>query len=277
MSITINGFRFNLSTFDDISAHMDAWRTYVRKDAVTKAAQWLADDVTDTLDLAAVTGRAPVPENPLAKAGERWDEMQKDIRLNRRHPEVDYEFVVHVYPWRGSFYGVVVTEQRDWREKFKAEPWVQEFSWWSDSEPRRPVPKSRWRRREKVWRGIFDDFRSRPSFGDVGCTFRLHVDWPLTARPSWRQVLAEIPSYEDRLDRIALSEARDQKWKELAKASGLGEDGPPRDMIRLVIQAQGWSHTEEARPTIAQKREEASRVLAPEITPAMLLGWDPEE
>ena len=165
MSIKVyNGFRFTTNDFVEIHNHLMAWRAELDRRHLESLAKLMANLAVSFLDEATVfpeefaRGRAKAEHktlSPFLHAECTVLKLQQMVRAeHRRIPFIDFEFYVTLIPFEGRVYGMVVTEQGEWQDLWRQQPFVEEFGYWDNVDPLEDVDEADWNERGRIWEAI---------------------------------------------------------------------------------------------------------------------------
>lgn len=170
-------------------------------------------------------GSVPAWEAPLDWAASMIVGDLRDLAKGTRNPEIDWQCDVVFLPHGKETYGVVITEQSEWFDLWLARSGAKEFAYWdhTDSLPN-GVTGEEWEHRRDVWTSILAPSWSPGALGvTVQCGVRSGAV-PPKMRPGTKSIEADLPSSEQRVERIvedrilkevvAALEKGDPQWEE---------------------------------------------------------------
>lgn len=244
-------WNFKFSTPDLLECYylVSGLRDRIRELSRQQTALVVVREVVQRIDRAAINGRnlgasvlTEVHREVLARQRKISETMHRD-------PEVDFEFKVHLYPFRDSVYGQVTTEQSSWAREVLDQPWAIDFSYWDGGDRPRDVPQGEWDVRGATWDLIYDQDQSKSPNG-AG----LIVD--MTISPYYfltdDEILAVLPDQDSRAQGQAHSEALDQyAGPRIAEI----ENPSMSDYHRIYMDAESWIATDEGVASLAERRE----------------------
>jgi hypothetical protein len=262
MSYSWDGFRIDARGMDAALDVVDLFRPR----ALDLLRQWnaalLAGHAAALIDRSAARGEAP-PRAPLSEAwGAVQDRRTRIIREELRDPEVDPEFRLTIMRGGHAVYGLIATEQPEWRAAWHDHPGVSDFSWWNGTDRPDDVSAEEWELRGETLRSLMPD--SWPA----GHGLVVHLT-PRYVRSTPEEVLAAIPSMKVRRTRTALDLATSRRMRDR-----LGE--PPYeqgDLLAEASSAMSWISSPEGTST---RDRIADELDLPVIDMTTLLGFDPQ-
>jgi hypothetical protein len=270
-----NGFR--LAHSDLLRAHDEimAWRRELDALHRQKVVDYLARTCIGILDRYACDPSSAAEHHgnsPLSSAYETLFERQKRIRTEQsRDPEVDFGFQMALMPFEGRVYGIVYTEQRDWLEAWMAKPFVEPFPYWNNTDRPDTVREDEWNERARIWHEI-----TERAVGRVPAMAGFTVDCTLDAHALCRHedVLARIPSFENRLARISFNIAVNERVR--AELEKRPDEEARRSFVAIFMRASDWVKGEEGAASLQAVRERCRALLKREITMDDLLAELPK-
>jgi hypothetical protein len=254
-----DGFKFGTTDMDAVRSHIDAWKNELVKLHHRWLAALHADMAVAMVDEAATTTesrhRGKVPLEAVRK---EIHDRQKEIVTSRlRDPEVDHEFVVSVFTHETGYYGIVGTERRAWLDEWLKSNFIEDFSYWNNTDRLDGMDADEWERRHAVWKSLASTDQIR-----FDCTVR-------DAVVTDAEVVAAAPDFETRTSREArrLAEMREFESRESTSRPEGDETGDARfqRLILIASRMSSWLNTEEGRDA----REVASLHVREKIRPVI--------
>src|SRR3546814_10315192 len=117
----------------------------------------------------------------------------------RRVPQVDFDFEMTLHPFKGRVYGIAFSEQSDWLAAWMQKPGVEPFAYWDHTDPDEGLSRAEWRRRGRIWSAILDRNGGTPAMSG----FTAQCTPPHAPSPKPAEVVRQVASFEDRLNRVA--------------------------------------------------------------------------
>lgn len=257
------GFRFADPDLASIMGLLQSWHGEIQDLAYAATIAFLANRCANEIDKAVLKGR-PCPR-PYEEAASAF--LARCARVEREgvsDPQVDFSFSVTILPHEGAAYGLVVTEQARWAERFMLSRGVEPYAYWTGGDEDRPrdVQPQEWAARGELWEAIV---RKDPAFR-ISTSGIVH-DFPrLIDFPSAEEVAGAMPSFEDRLRRYARESTIERRM------AALDREGVP--LATAMLAAVEWSSTEDGRLDALRAREAMRSTLRPALTLADVLGED---
>ncbi len=207
-TVIAHGFRFRTSDFSEVDAFVRTLRTTYRKKAEDAFARKLADDAIAIVDAAATAGfRSKISEDlsknatsPMAAAWDNYKEIRSE-RIDRGYRSVDYDFSVQMVVMfhDGQFYGLLFTEQSDWRKEIFDLPLIEHLPYWNNTDPPSGVSDEAWRARGDLWDAVLGP-AGIPSEAGFTATI-VNQKWMLA--PALDVLVASVPDFDQRVNRVA--------------------------------------------------------------------------
>lgn len=163
------------------------------------------------------------------------DERRKLAGSSYRNPTYDFGFVVHFVPdaRTRSIYGVVSCEHSEWLEAWMAQPFVEPYAYWDNTDRDDDVPAAEWRRRRSAWNRLVP-------------TTSLSEGW----------MLAEMTHphlFADLVQLVEMQPTEDERRRIIAADRAIAEDVARRGgdaSIESVMKAMGALGTPEGRARV---------------------------
>ena len=270
-----NGWRMLDTTLDEAVKKIQAFRRDIAERADALAAERVARIITEAIDEKALRAwrDKPLAEDHLHSIDEVWQsilERQKKIKDTMgRDPTVDFEVTMNIYPLRGDVLGIIHTEQNDWEKAWFGSDGVEFYGYWNNTDRPEETSDAEWLQREQDWDGVLARW-SAPA-DTTGATAAIHDG--SVEMPSIEDIMACIPSFEDRLKRNAKAVLRGKRME----AALFGKD-PSKLSISVFVsvdmKTSDHFKTKEGQAELAKEEELLIDILPAKITPDMLLGGD---
>lgn len=273
-----NGFKFKSSDMIDIHTAIMDFRMELEALHLRALAELYAKLAVQMIDKAAMVPGKHAGESPLVKAWENVITRQKEIKkTGGRDPDVDFDFSLSILPFRGEVYGIVYTEKSAWRDLWLEKDFVEDFSYWNNSDRPEGLSKDDWKHRSDVWHDMFGTgiFTVPAMCGfNADCTRE-------SLHPSSEDVLAAVPSFEDRVLYHAINEVAGAEFGR--RKAAMERDTPeeeqkfiPSHYFGMVTDARRWLTTEDGKLAVEAEVSRLRTILPPEITREILIGHLPE-
>jgi hypothetical protein len=254
-----DAFKFGTTDMDAVRSHIDAWKNELAKLHHRWLAALHADMAVAMIDEAATTTvsrhRGKVPLETVRK--EILDRQEEIVTSRLRDPEVDPEFTVSVFTHETGYYGIVGTERRAWLDEWLKSNFIEDFSYWNNTDRPDGMDADEWERRHAVWKSLASTDQIR-----FDCTVR-------DAVVTDAEVVAAAPDFETRTSREArrLAEMREFESRESTSRPEGDETGDARfqRLILIASRMSSWLNTEEGRDA----REVASLHVREKIRPVI--------
>lgn len=132
------GFRLNTDSFAEALRLVEAFRPWVNLQAEKRLEDFMRNLV--------VSGKSP------SEARRAWRDLREQSRKDgTREPDVDTDFSISLIPAEGGVQGIVFTEHHDWYTAWCAQPGVEEFSYWDNTDRPTGMDMSHWQARKQAW------------------------------------------------------------------------------------------------------------------------------
>lgn len=261
------GFRFVPSDLNEIHTLLMAYRPTVKEAVHEAKCRFLAVTAADLIDKAALDRERA--RYPLSAAHDDLRKRQKDVKeTGLRDPAIDFDLKLAVMPYGERVYGIVFCEQGAWRKAFLAQPWIERWPYWDNTDQPEGVSRREWSERGKVWDAVLSgDEWDRP----VGCGFGYDFE-PPPHDPDAEEVLARVPSHDERVARWAGASVMDAEFRRLIDEAGV--DAGSREAMQFVFAAEENVRGEKGESLRAAERKHLASIL-PVITLDRLRGWSP--
>lgn len=254
-----NGFEFRDPDLGSIMALLQSHHGTVLDLAYAGTLAFLADAVANAIDKSALKGRPP--GRPYEDAATRFEERRARVeREGVLDVAVDFSFSVTVLPHEGRALGLVVTQQRAWRDGFLALPGVVPYAYWTGEDRVPGVDDAEWERRRDTWTALVRrDPGLRISASGIVHDFPALMDFPTA-----EEVAGSLPSLDRRLARYAKEAAIE------ARVARLDREGVP--VAQAVLRAIEWQAGGEGQVETLRAREALRPRLRPVLTLEDVLG-----
>lgn len=248
-----NAFRFLTTDLLEVHRSCMVFRQKFKPLAEEKAAKWLVKRAVEELDRRTVRQNdaefKPAFCSPFCLA---WDEMlEKMRRVERetaREPDVDFSVIVSILPHATGLYGIIYTEQQDFRDMWFAGAGVVDFHYQNSTDRPSNVSEEEWERRERTWDEILGH--------NVPAECGFSADIVLLSKPVRTECLTKVceylPSFESRVDRVAYDLLLEEKLK------AVPEEELQRKFVSIIM---GVNRAKEEDPRVKARYEELKAVV----------------
>lgn len=259
------GIKFASSDFYEVFEQLQSFRQRLVGLTEEGVGKYLASTITDMVDNAAMKGE-PAGKNHLSEAVGKFQDDVKEIQIRRyRNPAVDFEFNVQIMPFENSLYGMIWTEQREWRNLFLSEEWVSEYAFYDGADPDDGLPED-WNERERVWEGILSPDHVPAQHG-VLAELSYNFYWP-----EWGWIEPHFPTFERRVEKLATRQAINDFSKSRIEP---GEKDTSK-YVEVYMNAKDWLQTDEGKAAVLAASEAPRSLIPPVLTRFVCDGWSPE-
>jgi hypothetical protein len=184
--------------------------------------------------------------------------------------DVDFNFTVFIIPFRGKVYGHVSYNITAWAMEFYDLPWVShEPYFYTDNYPD-GMTETQWKERGNLYADmIYNDYNSFKNISLVAeCTDDRHITFEID------ELLKYVPSNAERTHSLALSNLRDQYFRENSDGTELSnKDTSP--MMKLIFAAEDWIKNDAVgMERLRQTKEAIGKRLPPITAHALTLSED---
>ncbi|RRY03861.1 hypothetical protein [Brucella anthropi] len=272
-----NGLRITETDFHKLSGKIYALRLQIMDKVREKKANFIANYAVIQHDRK-LTGYIYKDEEPetepyfaalshLMKADEYCYDGGNSRTDQYAHP--DYTFELSIFAYKGAFYAMPFTEDRDLEALLLSQPWIEEFGYWDNTDKPDSISVADWKKRQRIWQGIFDRcYASAPANGD----FQVNLSPRLWEYPDWDKIALFLPDFDKRLTRRA-EEIAHEVWSSIRyqelKAKYDGKEPPIHEFML------GFGSVRKTDPQWNRLIEEETvrlRTLLPEIITPQMLG-----
>lgn len=210
---------------------------------------WMAKRAAEMIDKARIEG-----EEKKGALFDAWVEMSDRIseirKTQRRDPAVDIGCELWLFPLKDKTLVLVNSEAKDLREWFDKLPFVEDYSYWNNTDPDENVDKRTWKQRERDWN------KALPGSGvpsDRCLSFAMYQGGMVfPAEPG--EAVAHIPPAEKRLDRIVRQAATAEKFQ--AKCEAKKQENPEWELKGFGLYFEAEKEALSDPEFLQAKREE---------------------
>ena len=256
------GIKFASGDFHEVFTRLQEFRDRLVPQTEIMVGSYLASRLTRMVDDTAAQG-LPLGENFLSKAvNEFRDSLDEIKKTGRRNPGVDTEFKVSILPYDGQLYGIMFTEQPEWRKLFLAEPWVSEFSYGdaSDDTPE-GVSYEDYRKRGDLWNAVMPT--GAPVNHGVEADLTYNFYWP---EWEWIEPHLTAQTLDDRLKEVGQNRVSFAKMKDIS-------GGDDSKYMGSFWEARRWLKTDEGTSAVHAEIERVRPLLPPLLTRGVVDGF----
>lgn len=261
-----HGFKFADPDMTVIHRHIMHWRQELRLLQKKATDAFVAEIAISMFDAERMhpgthTGKSPLTDAVLML----WDRQAEVKKTQRRDPSVDFEFTISLMPFEGQVYGIAYTEQREWQRIWMAKPFIIDFAYWDNTDPPEELPDAEWEERGRVWGAVLGGaIMSAPSMAgfSADCTHE-------GLFPDTDNVVANLPSFEDRVGRRAKFAAAAAHVERLKAAEG--QPATSYEQTSYSLEAMEWLQTDDGRKALDAEKGRIAGILEAEVTREMLL------
>lgn len=204
---------------------------------------------------------------PLATAWAQVADRQRQIERSRyRDPQVDFDFDIDLFSHGGRLYGIVRSERQAWIDLWMARKDVEEFGYWDCSDPPSGISEKAWKQREAIWDAIMPSGIPARSCWTASLVDKLQD----IGLDDLHLVLDELPSFTERVDRVARGICLNNRFRELAEAA------PPAIWSSVpMFEVAEWARGPEGQAAMQDLRDMVTPLLKAELTVDDLLNGVP--
>lgn len=255
------GFRLALTSLADIQSIIVAWRDEMEALHEAAFAKLVAGEIADRIDKISRSLALPAKNILSSTILSIWDRQRNIKRTDRRDPDVDFEFLLRLFPFEGRVYGIAHCEQNAWLERWLDQPFLDRFNYWDNSDKPDQIDEDEWADRQRIWCGIFAQHPSRRI--DL-CG--LNVSCTGDVIPSTDDILQAMPPFSRRLAKTAEDESL-RAWIERNPVVLEELKTHPGSCLHRYHE---WRHSEAGVADFATRKDIWSSRLHETISPAML-------
>ncbi len=128
-------------------------------------------------------------------------------RTQQRDPWVDFETSLVFIPYNKKIFGIIYSEQKNIREMWFNKKFVKEYGYWDNTDRPEKISNKSWKLRGDIWDKILSNFNYIPSMN--GFTAECVAKWYTYDIHNFEEIIKLIPSFEDRVYRIARNQLYD--------------------------------------------------------------------
>lgn len=225
-----NGFEFGVGNLETVLSLLKGLKKELHQLASRRYSSTVLELAVDLVDKVHIDG-SKVTSNAFYRAESEVRDRQKEIRVTGyRDPQVDWDFVVSVFPLRYSkgarVLGIYATEEDEFSKLLKRQSWFIEYGYWNNTDRNDGVSSSAWEKRRRDWD------RAMPSGvpADDGFSFDLVSNDRIRRGVDKEDLMPLQPSIERRAKRIA----QDLLWREYS-AVNVKKDAESHELIRSMM------------------------------------------
>jgi hypothetical protein len=208
-----HSFKFKSPDLFAIHKAIMEWRAELRLLHIKASAQDHALFAVSIIDEEAVHPGRHSGESPMIKAWLQVSEFREKFKAaGLLGATVDFGFTLSIFPHETGVYGRVYTERQDWRVRWMDKDFIEDFSFWTNTDCPAEVTPQEWAHREEVWHDILGQAagRSESMVSFIAeCThddILPHSDDLVVAAPSFEKRVAKqarvIVTAEEKVRRI---------------------------------------------------------------------------
>ena len=189
------------------------------------------------------------------------EHMDKVRNSNKSDTEYDFECEFSVHPIRGKILMMLFTEQPEYTQIIESMPEVSEYYYY-DEEPPTGISQKEWDRRQADWDkalGMNSGSLNKNGIPSYNGFMVRCVDTHRLA--SIEEVLAAMPSLDERVNRIATNNVAHKYLK--SKSKGNVNDG---GAVLKVMEAIRYTKSAEGSKELVAESERIKNMLKPEYT-----------
>lgn len=188
------------------------------------------------------------------------ERQQKIKQTMKRDPVYDLDCEMVLIPGKRKIHMLFYAENKAYYEMLETFPEIQEYPYWDNTDPPDDVTRKQWRKRGKEWDKALSAHRSEiPSL----CGFT--ADLVVTGRimPRVPQILASMPTFEQRVEHYA--------WKEALKQVFHSQETTESTKRDLYFKALEHLRTDEGKAMLEKEKQRLAKILQPFYTKEDLL------
>lgn len=263
-----NGFRLKTANLNEIHQHLMGWRRELEALHKKALAQLHANIAVGLIDqLSARPGRH-VGKSPISEAYSLIADRQYEVRkTQRRDPSVDFEFSLSLMPHSSGLYGIVFTEQQAWLSRWLDKDFVEDFSYWDNTDPLEGIDDEVWANRGTVWNEILNPaIASAPSMAGftAECTHsytNIGID----------DIAAEVPDFEVRVARTADTLLFEDAYArhQASLPVSLNDTGAALSTMR---ETRAWLRSDDGRQELERQKADLRNILRQTLTTEDLIA-----
>lgn len=209
--------------------------------------------------------------SPLSTAWFRTSDRVREIeRTHYRDPEVDFSFSMAVIPCNGRVYGLLYTEVAEFDEMWYAEELVERYPYWNNADPPDGISWEEWEERGREWNTVLEmdgigGYDAPALRGFSATCVPLFLPFP---KPE--EVLAYVPTFEERVMRHAKDCVVDRKFREIVDKEHGGQL-PQNGVYGILFRALDYLKSEAGMSELSAEQTRLKGVLVPDLTKEHLL------
>ncbi|NTF16817.1 hypothetical protein G6L37_00060 [Agrobacterium rubi] len=255
------GFRFRSQNLFEIHDMVSRWRELLAERHRADLAKLIADMSSDLIDRNTADPSKFAGKTPYSEVRSEIRTRQKEILgSGSRDPDVDFDFELSLLPHGGNVYGMAFCERQSWIDLWMAQGWVEDFSYWNNSDRPDGVSCDDWDARAETWTQILS---SNPAGtpGMAGFTAQC-VD--RFSKPQASQILQSMPAFESRVQRQAKSAAVGKVYDRFKE-----EERETANPFATLMKIERWLAGDGAH-ALDEEKERMRSALHPDITEKMV-------
>jgi hypothetical protein len=268
-----NGFKIDTNDICEVQNILMAHHTEVKEITENKTIEFLIKSAVNGLDKDTIH-KKDTNKNYLSEAGSDLLDRQREVRKTQeRDPQIDFGAEIVVIPFEGKFYGIYYTEHDEFLKKLLDHPKVSEYGYWDNTDRPDEVSARDWKKREKIWDGIFEG-KEVPCEIGFSKKFNSYVPYPKieTIVEKWEQF---CPTFESRIKYWTVetytSREMERRKSEIAETN----PGDVSQIMSLFFEING-DKSEEAQKKRNIIKRELKNTLIKELNPTNI-GIDVEK
>jgi len=237
------GFKFTNDLFE-IHNEIMKFRHELKIKVDEKITDYFAKECSVLLDSISVGARKLKKRDTIY--GIIWkdfSEKEREIEQGKRNPAVDFSFGISIIPTKDrKILGIVYTEQQEFLNMWTAKSFVEDYSYWNNTDKPDNISEEEWKERSETWNNILEDFLGVPSM--LGFTADCVQKYGMT--PIIENVISKFPSFEERSSRIA----EDVLFEEICRKDKIDAS----NAVKIYSEFLKWIKSDEGRLIKAKKQ-----------------------
>jgi hypothetical protein len=270
-----NGLKLTVTNLFELDRLVKELRAEVMAAVAIKRAQYVARCATNIHDRRllgiAEEDEPEAARSPYIRAVSRLRKCDEtcyggDQSRSSKFAYPDHTFELCLFPYKRAVYAIPYTEDRDLLGLLTSKSWVSEYGYWDNTDQPDSIDDREWRRRRKVWDGVF-----------AGCYMSVSANGGFQVNLSprqwefltWPEIQKQIPTLEKRRSEMKLAIVH-REWSREMHAKSEAEGRKPE--THEFVFGFGEARKKDPRWNIrlAEEDERLKTVLPETLTPEML-------
>lgn len=253
------GFKLKTTNMEEIHEWMTQLRKEIEIETNQGIARTMARDCASLYDKRTMDNTLDRTLSVYQVVYHEFSNRQLEVqRRGVKDPSVDYSMSMVLFPFEGQFYGMLYTVQSEFAMRFFAQPLVEGFQYWDNTDPDENCTEAEWKERERVWDAIFEH-QPVPSLN--GFTYEISLDYNVFT-PSGIELEPFMPPILDRCKNYA----KDAVYRDFVSNRKITQE----NVMKVLRKFKEYCESDVGRVALENAENAAMKNLRPAITAVQL-------